>query len=281
MLKWCSYCQQFQGEIPPYGNFAITHGLCPSCESAHPNVFASDVVRHSDFLRRIFRSLYEAGRRNDFGSAERLVEEAIAAHCRPVDVLIGVLAPLLYKIGEQWQSGDITVSQEHEFTAFSERVIDLVEGKMHQGMTRRPASAPRYLLMNAPGNTHMLAIRILALWLESGSIHATTIPDHLDLKELAQRIVKAAPKALLISMSLPEQLAAVASISALVGGLPGRLRPSVIVGGYAVKSGLVRSVPGADLITDITFLSTSRQVICGCGPELPMTRVSDTSASEG
>jgi hypothetical protein len=111
--------------------------------------------------------------------------------------------------------------------------------------------------MNAPGNTHTLAVRILALWLESHSICTPTVIDHLDLRELAQQIIAGAPKALLISMALPQQLAGVTAISALVGELPGGgARPKVIVGGYAIKSGLVRFVPGAELATDINLLST-------------------------
>jgi len=256
MLKWCSYCQQFQGESAPFEDFGITHVLCRKCELAYPDVFAADVVRHSEFLRGVFVSLFEAGQRDDFDSARQLVEEAIAANWRPIDVLIGVVAPLLYKIGEGWRSGAITVDQEHEFTAFSERIIDLIDDKMHRGKSSIPIREPAYFLMNAPGNTHKLAIRILALWLESQCICAPIIIEHTDLEALAKKIVETAPRALLISMALPEQFDGVAAISALVGQLPSGLRPRVLVGGYAIKSGLVTSVPGADLIADISLLNT-------------------------
>src|SRR6516162_2062833 len=121
MLKWCSYCQQFQGETPPYGDLSVTHVLCLECELAHSDAFDTDVVRHAVFLREIFHSLFEAGQRNDFGSAERMVERAIAANCRPVDILIGIVAPMLHKIGEEWESGAITVEDEHKFTAFRQQ----------------------------------------------------------------------------------------------------------------------------------------------------------------
>lgn len=104
---------------------------------------------------------------------------------------------------------------------------------------------------------HTLAIRILALWLESRSIFAPVIIEDSDLERLARSIVEAAPVALLISMALPEQFNAVSAISALVGRLPSGVRPRVLVGGYAVKSGLVRFVPGADLVADISLLSVA------------------------
>jgi len=255
MLKWCSYCQQFQGETPPYGDLSVTHVLCLECELAHSDAFDTDVVRHAVFLREIFHSLFEAGQRNDFGSAERMVERAIAANCRPVDILIGIVAPMLHKIGEEWKSGAITVEDEHKFTAFSERVLNLIDGKLHFSSSRRSGNKPVYFLMNAPGNTHTLAIRILALWLESRRICAPVIVEHDDLERLAHSIKEAVPKRLLISMALPEQLAGVAAISALVGQLPSSVRPGVLVGGHAVKAGFVTAIPGADLVADISLMS--------------------------
>ncbi len=31
MLKWCTYCQEFQGEVPPFDTLASTHGICQNC----------------------------------------------------------------------------------------------------------------------------------------------------------------------------------------------------------------------------------------------------------
>ncbi|UFS88278.1 cobalamin B12-binding domain-containing protein [Bradyrhizobium daqingense] len=257
MLKWCSYCQQFKGETSPYDDLSVTYGLCQRCEAQHPDIFASEVVRHSEFLRHVYHSLYEAGRRNDLPSAQQLVKDALAAKFRPVDILLGILTPLLYKIGEQWRSGTITVTDEHEFTAFSERIVDLIEVSMQRGKTRHRRGLPRYFLMNAPGNTHTLAIRILSFWLKDRSVCAPTVINHIDLQKLAEHILEAAPKLLLLSMALPQQLDSVVSISALVGELPADAHPKVFVGGYAVKSGLVTFVPGAELVADINLLGTS------------------------
>jgi hypothetical protein len=163
---------------------------------------------------------------------------------------------MLYKIGEEWKSGAITVEDEHKFTAFSERIIDLIDSRLHCSSSPRRGDTPVYFLMNTPGNTHSLAIRILALWLESLRICAPITIEHGDLERLARNISEIAPKRLLISMALPEQLDGVAAISALVGRLPKAVRPSVLVGGYAIKAGFVAFIPGADLFADISLLSS-------------------------
>ena len=252
MLKWCAYCQHFMREIAPYDDFSITHGLCNSCETAK-DVFASDEVARADFLRQIFHALFDAGRHQDFEAAARIIENAIAANCRPVDILIGMIAPMLYEIGEEWKRGALTVEAEHRFTAFSEQVIGLLQPRIDAGGAA-PARGTLLFLMNAPGNRHNLAVRILALWLESRGARVRIIDDGTDSVSLMQSIAASRPKYLLISMALSEQRDHVAEIANAAKALPPDVRPKVIVGGYPVKVGLIKAIPGAELLRDISVL---------------------------
>ena len=103
--------------------------------------------------------------------------------------------------------------------------------------------------MNAPGNEHTLAIRILALWLVSKGTLAQIADAHLNLDELVKLVGTTHPKMLLISMALAEQSRGVISIAERIAELPKSIRPKIIVGGYAVKLGLVPPIPGADLMS--------------------------------
>jgi len=257
VLKWCSYCQQFKGESPEYDDFSITHGLCKSCASSHVDLFSARTVDQANFLRRIFNKLFEAGRRNDFDSAARIVEEAIAANCRPVDILIGMIAPMLFQIGEDWKRGTITVEDEHRFTAFCERVVDLVEGRITAASTAAMVKArrPMLFLMNAPGNRHTLAIRILSLWLMSQGMNTRIIDGQAGPDALLKELSETRPGFLLVSMALLEQHSQVAAVAEQVQRLPETVRPKMLVGGYPVKLGLVPPIPGADLVADISALS--------------------------
>ena len=253
MLKWCSYCQQFIGETHPYHDLSITHGLCDRCLLEHPDVFAESELKHPIFLRDIFHALFEAGQRSDIKAGTKIVEKAIDAHCRPLDILVGMIAPMLHEIGEGWEQGVLSVDDEHSFTAFCERVVDLIERKMlaHKPLLSPPVSGPTALTMNAPGNQHTLALRMLALWLKNQGVNVRII-DAEDV--LTTSIFDAHPDFLLISMALPEQLNDVAAIVHSVNELPNGINQRIIVGGYAVKADLVSSIPGAELIKDITSL---------------------------
>jgi methanogenic corrinoid protein MtbC1 len=259
MLKWCAYCQQFMHEIAPYDDFSITHGLCASCETTHRDLFASNEVQHANFLREIFQGLFDAGRHEDFETAATIIAKAIDANCRPVDILIGMISPMLYEIGEEWKRGALSVEGEHRFTAFSERVIRLVESRIDEVRTAPAGRSKATLvyLMNAPGNRHSLGVRILALWLESRGARVRIIDDEPDNSSLMQQVAAERAEYLLISMALTEQRDLVAAICDAVQALPLAVRPKVIVGGYPVKAGLIEPIPAAEFLSDISALSIS------------------------
>lgn len=257
MLKWCSYCQRFMGEVPEYDNFLITHGLCADCGTRRHQSSAKRDLDHAVFLREIFRKLFDSGRKNNFRAAEEIIENAIAANCRPVDILIGMIAPMLHRIGEDWRRGTITVDDEHRFTSFCEQVVDLIARKSIAAVsaTDSHGGAATALLLNAPGNGHTLAIRILALWLEHHGIGARIADEQAGVEALLALLATARPKYLLISMALLPQRQGVAAIAERVLAMPEGLRPRIIVGGYAVKVGMAPEMPGVEFVADIGSLS--------------------------
>ena len=239
------------GEIPPHDDFGMTHGLCTDCEASHFDLFSDREVERAIFLSDIFHRLFDAGRREDFEAAQIVVAKAVTEHCRSVDILIGMIAPMLYEIGEEWKRGALSVEGEHRFTAFCERVIDLIAASDE---AKRAGDGPLLFLMNARGNRHTLAVRILALWLASQGLWVRIVDGEGGMDALLRDIAAEQPKCLLISVSLHAQRAHVADVARGVATLPAAIRPRVIIGGYAVKAGLMRSVPGAELIGDISKL---------------------------
>lgn len=240
-------------EIGPYDDFSMTHGMCDTCAGKDP--FAHDLVEHATALRKIMRALKDAAWQGDFEAATAVVDKAIAANCRPVDILVGMVSPLLYEIGEAWKRGAITVEDEHRFSAFSEKVVQLVEARIDAAGApgARPGAALMFL-MNAPGNRHHLALRILSIWLESHGARVQVVEDDVTGEEFLRSIAAKRPKYLLISMALIDQHDRVTDIVRTVQSLPEDIRPRTIVGGYPVKAGFVREIPGAELLTNITAL---------------------------
>src|SRR6202789_4094244 len=144
MLRWCAYCQEFQGEIAPLDIFTTTHGICPACQAKGMAQLASE-IGNSHRLREIQGLLYAAGKAGDMAAAPRIIHSALTAGLRPVDILVGLITPLLYLIGLEWESSLITVADEHRFTSFCERVFELVV--LEVKATDTPISGSRHALV--------------------------------------------------------------------------------------------------------------------------------------
>jgi methanogenic corrinoid protein MtbC1 len=254
MLRWCAYCQEFQGETAPLDLFTTTHGICPACEAKGMGRLDAD-IGNSHRLREIQGLLYEAGKTGDMASAARIVQRALAAGLRPVDILVGLITPLLYLIGIEWESSLITVADEHRFTRFCERVFELIVLEVKSaGVPLYEARHALVFLMNARGNNHNLGIRILSLWLRSKGIETRDFDPPPTPDALFELAAETRPQAILISLALDRQKDYVYSIARRMEDLP-RPRPTLIVGGYAIKHRLIRPIAGTVFLETITGLS--------------------------
>jgi methanogenic corrinoid protein MtbC1 len=215
--------------------------------------FTESDLAHAKALRDIQGRLADAGRYNDLDAAKNIIEEAAKANVRPVDILVGIIAPMLYQIGEDWRAGIVSVADENRFTAFCERVSDLVASKVLAGTGAGATEADQVeiLLMNAPGNDHTLGIRILALWLADVGVRAQIVGVPFSLEELVALVTRTQCRLFLLSIALADQCLDVITFAERVAELPELIRPRVVVGGYAVKLGLVPAIPGVTFLTDI------------------------------
>jgi methylmalonyl-CoA mutase cobalamin-binding subunit len=260
MLRWCSFCQEFQGENPPFENLAITHGICSTCEVTALDVTERDLA-HTRILQGVQGRLWNAGRNGDLKAVDNILYDATNARVRPLDILMGIVAPMLWQIGEDWKTGALTVADEHRFTAFCEAVFEAVVARAstasHVGTT---ADDPPFLLMNASGNQHTLAVRMLELWLRHNDIPTLLVSARQSPEELATLITRTRSPGILVSMALAEQLPSVVALIERLAELPRPVRPKIILGGYAVKAALVPPIPSVELMPDINqlFERTSR-----------------------
>jgi methanogenic corrinoid protein MtbC1 len=253
MLRWCAYCQEFQGEIAPLDIFTTTHGICPACQ-AKGMVQLDSEIGTSHRLREIQGLLYQAGKTGDMDAAPRIVHSALTAGLRPVDILVGLITPLLYLIGVEWETSLISVADEHRFTSFCERVFELVALQLPDGAAPTPGiRQPLVFLMNARGNNHRLGIRILSLWLQSKGIRTRNLHPPPCPETLFQLATETRPQAILISLALDTQKAYVHSIARKMEALP-HPQPTLIVGGYAIKHQLIPPIPGALFLETMTGL---------------------------
>ncbi len=81
-----------------------------------------------------------------------LVETALARGATPEEVVVDVVGPAMRIVGERWQSGELTVDDEHRATSVALRLV----GRLGPHFARRGVKRGTVVLGTPPGERHGL-----------------------------------------------------------------------------------------------------------------------------
>ncbi|MGZ5279560.1 MAG: hypothetical protein ACXWC9_06440 [Pseudobdellovibrionaceae bacterium] len=243
MVRWCAYCQKFLGETLPFDDMSFTHGMCRPClkDGLDFNVEKEKKVAK---LVSFQKELWRLGCTGDVNGANQLLEQCFAEGVRPVDFLLGFMAPLL--------GHPETRSENFPFQALSSFCADVVEiARKKMSELTKNEHFPDVLLVTSPGNQHTFPIQIMELWLQSEGISTCAFFPKYGYDEIVEKCKSIHPQVLGFSISMREQVPETRStIQRLQSEM--KLPPLFLAGGYQVKVGAVSSVdlPEASLIAD-------------------------------
>lgn len=213
-------------EAPPFEDLSVSHGICHSCSSnfEHLGEQAEKGARLRDFLQATAADLFN----RRLPSGDRLLAESRALGIRDVDLLLGLLQPVLCEVGRRFVSGKISVEIEHKISALTESILQALDDN-----TAMIPGRPSTLLVSAPGNTHTIGPRIFAAQeAEKGKdcdVMLAAAPD-----QVLARLESGHYRRLGISVALPSQCEAAQNLADLVRErLPDI---EVVMGGYAIKT---------------------------------------------
>jgi methanogenic corrinoid protein MtbC1 len=255
MIKWCAYCQKYLGETPPFDRLVLTHGLCPEC-AAKNRMLDPDDTGVIEPVVEFFRDLRKAGKDGIIPGPAEWINKGAAMGIRPADMLIGMLQPALYEIGELWSRGEVTVEKEHRFSAFADAVTGLIYAHYPELGRKRQHANPDILLTNADGNYHTLGIKFLEVLMLSRGYSTFTVLPGLPAREVIALAAGLKCRVIGVSVALVTQLRPVMELALDLKELPGPRRPRLVVGGLPIKEG-VKIPPelGIETCADITAFS--------------------------
>lgn len=234
MMIWCSYCQQFLKESAPFEELTVSHGLCEACAKKGLSLNETDHKRLMKLVD-LQSELYEAGKLGDLSRINLLIQNSIDLGVRPMDMIFGLLNPMLVKMGELWSQGLVSAIEEHRFTHFCEELLQTLKARN----PKQTASQPGFLLASADGNYHNFGLKLIHLWLEARGCSVELITPSIPMDDLLDYTIDAKPQLVGISVSLPEQAPAVQSYIKNLSSMNNSPVSQVFIGGYAVKSGLI------------------------------------------
>lgn len=232
MIKWCAYCQTFQGETAPYEDFEVTHGMCEICAQKGLMWTADEEIRLR-FLQDLFARFWEAGDKEDQGRIHNLVKEALREGIRPIDILFGLTGPILIRVGILWETNQLTFHEEQKYTRSCEWIIDLIS-KNHFNPVK---AAPKAVLANVIGNKHTLGIRFVSMGLASLGIESQILYPVSDYQELLKASQTQSCSMIGLSISLAEQKPELLNAIEFLKD-KAQFQGQIVVGGSALNYGL-------------------------------------------
>ena len=179
MIRWCAYCQRFLGESAPYDRLVVSHGLCGDCHATIEET-RGEVSPKIHAIAEFFRDVLRRSLAGEHIEVDELIDRSRALGILPVDLVIGVIQPVLYELGRRFAAGEVPHTFEREFTRTGAALMK------HLAAERPPLppSAPRLLLGVSPGNQHQLGPLSYAMILAEEGIAvepfaATLVSDYL------------------------------------------------------------------------------------------------------
>jgi len=144
-----------------------------------------------------------------------------------------ILIPVLYKIGDQWENGEIDVATEHVCSNAVNTLIDLINQNNTKKISKSYRDTKSIVLCTPEGELHSIGCKIIeSLLLEKGyEVYNITSP--LPTNSIESYLGNTNPGLVLISVTLEENIN---STIRLLQDIRKSLQISIIVGGNAIKS---------------------------------------------
>jgi methanogenic corrinoid protein MtbC1 len=143
-----------------------------------------------------------------------------------------ILIPVLYKIGDQWENGEIDVATEHVCSNAVNNLIDLINQQNTKKNLKNYRDTRSVVLSTPEGELHSIGCKIIeSLLLEKGyEVYNITSP--LPTNSIESYLDNTNPGVILISVTLEENIN---SAIRLVYEIRKSFQIPIIVGGNALK----------------------------------------------
>ncbi len=179
--------------------------------------------------RRLSRTYQDALTVADAGGAGRVARQALGEGMGVAGLYQRVIAPAMWRIGELWEQGAISVADEHLATALTHQTMAGIYGPS-LGHKVKPG---RILMAAVEGEQHALGLRMAADVLELAGYETIYLGADVPTADLLQAVAARSPDLVGLSATMPSSIHALDRAIAEIQ----RVNPNLIVlfGGQGVR----------------------------------------------
>jgi MerR family transcriptional regulator, light-induced transcriptional regulator len=165
-------------------------------DSSRSRVGDCRMAKLSEFGRLYVDALLCADER----AAEIAIREAMDAKLSTAEIDDEIIAPALWLIGELWQRGELSISDEHLATEISIRVIALQREAQRVAQSR---GGHRLVLATPQGDLHVVALRMAGNLLHDAGYDVVMLGPDVPSDALAASARRHGPAVVCMSATLP------------------------------------------------------------------------------
>lgn len=154
--------------------------------------------------RRLSRTYQDALTVADAGAAGRVARQALGEGMGVAGLYQRVIAPAMWRIGDLWRQGEISVADEHLATALTHQVMAGVYGP---SLGHRFKSG-RVLMAGVEGEQHALGLRMAADVLELAGYETIYLGADVPTDDLLRAVAARAPDLVGLSATMPDSVPA-------------------------------------------------------------------------
>ncbi len=152
-----------------------------------------------EMIRHLAEAYLSALLSADLAGAESTIRDAHDADLSPAEAYERVIAPALWRIGELWESGAISVADEHAATEISLHVLAL---QREADRLARARGGHSVMLATPPGELHIVALRMVDSLLAAAGYNALMLGADVPADALASAARRQRPEVICLSATV-------------------------------------------------------------------------------
>ncbi len=202
-----------------------------------------DIKKREEASKKSKQQLYKKLTEGNIQEAVKIYEEYIKIF-NSSDFFDKILKPVMYRIGEEWASGKISIATEHVASNIAQTLVRIIMDKVSGSGKKK-----KILICVPLGEEHHLGCDVLETYLSIKGFKVFNMGTSMPTESILSFIDNNKPEVVFISITLEDNLAAG---QRLVRKIKDTFDIPVLIGGYALQA---KKIPkfDADVIPDITL----------------------------
>lgn len=191
-------------------------------------------------LGEMYHDYVAALRSGRYHRSSQVVQAALNKGCDFRDLYLEILQPAMYEIGSLWETGQLTVAEEHRATIITQRIMTHLHSRVYArpGLSRMVVSALGRTMVATcvSGEMHDLGIRMVTDFFEIEGWNVYCLGGDVPSEDIVRMVNEYQANLLAISATLNSSLLRAHELIRAIRASPVGPHIKIIVGGQSLDS---------------------------------------------